>query len=63
MIDHKELLKYIAQNLERESGFLTPFPMTSVEVKGLLDEIARLRGISREENGVEFNQIMDELGL
>ena len=56
-----ELMKYIADNLETESQFLTPFPTTSVEVIGLLDKIAELRGISEEQNGIEFNIIMDNL--
>ena len=55
-----ELLKYIANNLETESMFLTTTPQTSVEVVGLLDKIAELRGISKEENGMEFNTILDK---
>jgi len=57
----KELLKYMAENLETESIFLSPNSVTSVEVTGLLDKIAELRGVSKEENGKEFNMIMDEL--
>jgi hypothetical protein len=57
----KELLKYMAENLETESIFLSPNPVTSVEVTGLLDKIAELRGVSKEENGKEFNMIMDKL--
>ena len=56
-----ELLKYIAENLEMESRFLTTNPNVNVEVIGLLDKIAELRGISKEENGIEFNSIMDSL--
>ena len=56
-----ELLKYIAENLEMESRFLTTNPNVNVEVIGLLDKIAELRGISKEENGIEFNFIMDSL--
>ena len=59
----KELLIYIAQNMETESRFLTPFPSTSVEIKGLLDKIAELRGISIDDNGEEFNNICDELNI
>lgn len=54
-----ELLQYIASNLETESSFLTPYPTTSVEVIGLLNKIAELRGISEEQNGIEFDIIMD----
>jgi hypothetical protein len=57
----KELLKYIAQNNETESRFLSPNPQSNVEIIGLLDEIARLRGITKEENGREFNSICDAL--
>lgn len=56
-----ELLKYIAENLEMESRFLTTNLNVNVEVIGLLDKIAELRGISKEENGIEFNFIMDSL--
>ena len=56
-----ELLKYIAENLEMESRFLTTTPNANVEVIGLLDKIAELRGISKKENGIEFNSIMDSL--
>ena len=56
-----ELLKYIAENLEVESRFLTTTPNANVEVIGLLDKIAELRGISKKENGIEFNSIMDSL--
>ena len=57
----QELLTYIANNLQTESTFLTPHPLTTIEVIGLLDKIAELRGISEEENGIEFNSIMDNL--
>ena len=56
-----ELLKYIAENLEMESRFLTTTPNANVEVIGLLDKIAELRDISKEQNGIEFNSIMDSL--
>ena len=56
-----ELLRYIAENLEIESRFLTTNPNANIEVVGLLDKIAELRGISKEENGIEFNSIMDSL--
>ena len=55
----KELLIYIADNIETESSFLSPHPTTSVEIIGLLDKIAELRGITKEENGQEFNSILD----
>ena len=56
-----ELLKYIAENLEMESRFLTTTPNANLEVIGLLDKIAELRDISKEQNGIEFNSIMDSL--
>lgn len=56
----QKLLTYIANNLKTESSFLTPYPATTVEVIGLLDKIAELRSISEEENGIEFNSIMDD---
>ena len=59
----KELLTYIANNMQTESRFLTSTPSTSVEITGLLDKIAELRGINKEQNGEEFNNICDELGL
>jgi len=55
----KELLVYIASNTETESIFLSPYPTTSIEVIGLLDKIAELRGITKEQNGQEFNDILD----
>lgn len=57
----QQLLTYIANNLITESRFLTHNPTTSVEVIGLLDKIAELRNIPEEQNGIEFNQIMDIL--
>lgn len=54
-----ELLKYIAENLEVESIFLTPCPTASVGVVGLLDKIAELRNVNREFNGQQFNDILD----
>ena len=57
----KELLQYIAENSNTESVFLDPYPETSVEIIGLLDKIAELRGISKKDNGLEFNQIIDRL--
>ena len=59
----KELLKYIAENNKMESGFLSPTSKASVDVIGLLNKIAELRGISEEENGMEFNEIADEIEL
>lgn len=57
----KKLLEYIAENLESESAFLSPNPVTTIEVIGLLDKIAEIRNISKEENGKEFNEIIDNL--
>ena len=57
----KELLKYIAENIKIESIFLTPNPTALIEVIGLLDKIAELRSISKEENGKQFNEIADSL--
>lgn len=57
----KELLEYIAQNHFTESRFLSPSPQVNIEVIGLLDKIAELRGISYIENGEEFNNICDNL--
>lgn len=56
-----ELLTYIAQNMRTESIFLTPNPSTTVEIIGLLDKIAELRELSKEENGKEFNSICDKI--
>ena len=59
----KELLTYLAKNMETESKFLTTRPITSVEITGLLDKIAELRGITPKTNGEEFNNICDELNI
>lgn len=56
-----ELLKYIALHMQTESRFLTAIPATTVEVTGLLDKIAELRGIDTDQNGQEFNDIADSL--
>lgn len=56
-----ELLKYIGENLWTESAFLSPQPQANIEVIGLLDKIAELRGVTKEENGEDFNKIMDSL--
>ena len=56
-----ELLRYISKNMETEPLYINPInPQTSVEVKGLLDKIAELRGITKDQNGLEFNQICDD---
>lgn len=60
-LEAKELLVFIANNLQVESAFLTPNPQATVDVISLLDKIAELRGISEEQNGIEFNQIMEDL--
>ena len=57
----KELLKYIAKNNWTESVFLSPIPQTNIEVIGLLNKIAELRGITLEENGKEFISICDDI--
>lgn len=57
----KELLEYIAQNNFTESVFSSPRPQINIEVIGLLNKIAELRGISYIENGEEFNSICDNL--
>ena len=57
----KELLKYIAQNNYSEDSYLSPFPTHVVECIGLLNKIAELRGISEEQNGEEFNTIVDSI--
>ena len=59
----EELLSYIAKNMETESNFLAPINNTNVEIIGLLDKIAELRGISKEQNGKEFNEICDKLQI
>ena len=57
----KSLLEWIAKNNFMESQFLTPQPSSNVDTTGLIDKIAELRGISKEENGNEFNNIADNL--
>ena len=57
----KELLTFIAKTMETESRFLSNQPSTTVEVISLLDEIARLRGLDKNENGKQFNEIADSL--
>ena len=58
-----ELFKYLDENMETESRFLTSTPSTYIEIVGLLDKIAELRGISKEDNGREFNKIADDLKI
>ena len=57
----KSLLEWIAKNNFMESTFLTPHPSSNIDTMDLLDKIAELRGISKEENGEEFNSIADNL--
>lgn len=57
----QQLLTYIANNCQTESKFLTPNSSINIEVIGLLDKIAELRNITKEENGIEFNKIIDIL--
>lgn len=57
----RELLKWIAENAETESMFLTPMPSTTVNAIDLLDKIAELRGIDKVTNGKEYNAIGDSL--
>ena len=62
-INVQELLLYIAKNINSSSPFLSPIVEHSVEVMGLLDEIAKLRGISPQENGRDFNEILDSITI
>ena len=55
------LLRWLTVNNWVESRFLTPVPQANVNLVELLDKIAELRGISKEENGIEFNNIIDDL--
>ena len=57
----KELMICIAKNVYTESIFLSPDSNSYIDVIILLDKIAELRGISNEENGLEFNEIIDNL--
>ena len=59
MLDNKIkiLLTYIKNNLETESIFATPCPQTTIEVTGLLDNIAKTMKLSKEEIGEYFNMI------
>jgi len=59
----QELLQYIGENLQTESKFLTPNPSVSVGVIGLLDKIAELRGISKDQNGHDFNEVLHIIEL
>lgn len=61
VIPVKELLTYIAQNVGKEPAFLNPTTLRYVEIIGLLDEIAKLRGVSKEDNDREYNQLADSL--
>lgn len=54
-----EFLEWIVDNMQIESRFLTPNPSASVDVVELLDKIAKLRGISKEENGRQFNNVIE----
>lgn len=45
----ERLVKYIKDNSEGESIFLTPCPSYSVESTGLLDEIADIFDVDKEE--------------
>ena len=58
-----ELLEWIVDNMQTESIFLTPIPSTTVGVVELLDKIAELRGISKEENGRQFNNVIEANGV
>ena len=58
-----ELLTFIAKNMETESIFLTPRPITTIKVGLLLDKIAKMRDICCEDNGQEFNAIADSLNI
>jgi hypothetical protein len=62
-IDIQELLTHIAETMQTESSFLSSKPTTTVEVISLLDKIADLRGINRDSNGLEFNEICNNLNL
>jgi hypothetical protein len=62
-IDIQELLTHIAETMQTESSFLSSKPITTVEVISLLDKIADLRGINRDSNGLEFNEICNNLNL
>ena len=45
----KLIAKWVADNVEQESIFLTPCPEYTVDAHSLLDYIAEQTGISREQ--------------
>ncbi len=57
----KKLLEYIANNLSVSSPYMYVDQYATIDVDGLLEEIAQLRGISNEENGAQFNAIMNSI--
>lgn len=56
----RALVTWIGQNVETESGFLTPYPGSTVNAHALLDEIHELSGIPKETLGEWIDEARKE---
>jgi hypothetical protein len=58
-INITKLFELIHQIAYGESVFLSPYRSYIVDLKGLLDGIAEMRGITHEQNGIQYNEVCD----
>jgi len=57
----KELFKFIAQNNFQRGQIFSGYSERVVNIYELIDKIAEIRGISEEQNGEDYNSVIDEL--
>lgn len=55
----EKIIRFVTENLETESAFLTPFPVTTIEVSSLFDEIAKVWSIDKKDIGKIVDEIQD----
>lgn len=56
----QELFQFLIEN-HQNNAFLSPFVQPTIDLFDLLDKIADIRGISHEQNGMEYNQALDNV--
>lgn len=56
----RAIARWVVQNAQGESIFLTPNPSYMVNARDLLDEVARLAGVTQATLGAEVDKALAE---
>mgnify|MGYP003405018158 CR=1 FL=1 len=56
----QELFQFLIEN-HQNNTFLSPLAQPTIDLFDLLDKIADIRGISHEQNGMEYNQALENI--